>query len=618
MSRYLLWASACLLGVVLGFLTERPGVAQSKLSKAGAGKKEAVSRKVEQSDITELEQRAARCRSADEAVNLYTAFIAVSQMTPTQQALVASRHKVWQERVEKRMMRLGAEWVTPEKAREVGKAADRLIEQAFEKIKSADFKSARNLLEKATQADPSGVRADFYLGMLNSPNFWNYATAAEKHFNRASRRDPENSGLLNNLALTEVKMGRFSEAIDHWADALRVDVPVPEVTQNLGRFIKESEEKKVAPTKSHIDRARKIYEKAVADKKGKPSSDTVGWVYSQIVLPSDEQKRSGLNEPETPSDAAEKTEPTVKTVLVSSGSGFVIQPGIVLTNRHVVEGQKRMGVVLSTNKEQEYPAKLLAVSKDDDLDVALIQCESLPATPVNLGAEPPRRGAQVMALGFPLTTVLGDSLKTTSGLVFGFNDDEKRRIVMHTAEINPGNSGGPLSDITGTVIAVNFALQRYSNRSSGADVRIFLAHPIEAVLPFLKEHLKDLTLQPQAEKLDTAEVDAKVSPSTVMIKIYGAPIPLAIANETKKAADPYEDTTCSACKGRAVVVCPVKGCNRGSVSEFEDSFSIEGTGTGAQVVRWKKPRSASCPGCQGAGVVKCPHCSTGLDPKLGR
>jgi hypothetical protein len=85
---------------------------------------------------------------------------------------------------------------------------------------------------------------------------------------------------------------------------------------------------------------------------------------------------------------------------------------------------------------------------------------------------------------------------------------------------------------------------------------------------------------------------------------------------TAQAPNVFEDRTCTACKGRSKIPCPVQGCFKGSVADFEMSYSINGVGRGAQVLQWPTPRNRACTGCRGAGVIDCPHCDTGLDPGL--
>jgi hypothetical protein len=140
--------------------------------------------------------------------------------------------------------------------------------------------------------------------------------------------------------------------------------------------------------------------------------------------------------------------------------------------------------------------------------------------------------------------------------------------------------------------------------------------PIEAALPFLTKTLPELTTDDTGDKLEWPDVDAQISKSVVLMKLYVETLPVVAQPPTATSVNPYEDLTCTACKGRGQVPCPVKGCHKGSVADFETSYSISGVGVGAQVLKWETPRSRACKGCRGAGVVDCPHCANGLDPIL--
>jgi tetratricopeptide (TPR) repeat protein len=185
--------------------------------------------------LAELERDAGKCRTARLALDKYEAFVACHELTPPQRQSIDGRMKLWVQRVDAGLCRVGNTWVTPAAAKEIGNAADALIEESYAKVTAGEFKRAKELLERAVRTDPSGTRADYLLGMLNSPNLWNYAPSAEKHFEHAYRRDPENASLANNLAISKIKMGQYGEALDLWAAALRSGNEVPEIVQNLSR-----------------------------------------------------------------------------------------------------------------------------------------------------------------------------------------------------------------------------------------------------------------------------------------------------------------------------------------------------------------------------------------------
>jgi S1-C subfamily serine protease len=569
-------------------------------------------------DVTNLEREAMKSRSAADGLDLYREFLAVRQLSAKQKEKVLDRKKVWQDRVDRRLVRLGTDWVSPEKAKATARAADEFIGQAFEKIEKGDFKRAKDLLDKAVKQDPFGVRADYYIGMLNSTNFWNYAPAAESSFERAHKRDPENPGISNNLALSRLKMGHWGEALDLWAEALRYVPEAPAIVHNLGRFVKEASAKRIPIADVQAKRGKKLYEKALAEKKGPPFNEKTGWLYSPLTLSTEERERSqppAVSKENDEATSAEKPEAakTSARSFVGSGTGFVVKPGYILSNRHVAKGGTSHAVFQPGANAPEEAATVVAV--DDELDLALFQCEALAAPAVALNAEPPRRSSEVLVLGFPFGEALGSSIKSVRGTVFGFDDENKRKIMLYEANTNPGNSGGPVCDNTGRVIAAHFAGLNLAALQNGAG-KFGMGVPIEAAMPFLTKLLPDLAPGNVGEKLDWPEVDQRISPSVVLIRLYVDSLPMVKSPPTAKSVNVFEDRTCTACKGRSKIPCPVKGCFKGSVAEFETSYTVNGVGPGSQVLQWQTPRNRACPGCRGAGVIDCPHCADGLDPGL--
>src|SRR5262249_17744369 len=125
--------------------------------------------------------------------------------------------------------------------------------------------------------------------------------------------------------------------------------------------------------------------------------------------------------------------------------------------------------------------------------------------------------------------------------------------------------------------------------------------PIEAALPFLSKSLPDLKPEEAGEKLEWPDIDAAISKSVVLMKLYSETLPMVEKPPTATSVNVFEDCTCTACKGRAQIPCRVKGCYKGSVAEFESSYTINGVVAGAQVLKWETPRNRACKGCGGAG-----------------
>jgi hypothetical protein len=93
------------------------------------------------------------------------------------------------------------------------------------------------------------------------------------------------------------------------------------------------------------------------------------------------------------------------------------------------------------------------------LDLAVLQ----PSTtrefkPLTLGdATAVNAGDEVIALGFPLASLLSGAYTVTSGVVSSKRFYGSAQRIQTDAALNPGNSGGPLLDRQGRVIGVNTA-----------------------------------------------------------------------------------------------------------------------------------------------------------------
>lgn len=134
---------------------------------------------------------------------------------------------------------------------------------------------------------------------------------------------------------------------------------------------------------------------------------------------------------------------------ISSGTGFLVSlQGHFLTNAHVVDNCRQVSVGTFGGAT--------IVDRDTTNDLALIKVDAVvPGKPLAFSETGPRLGEEVMALGFPLPTLLQNGLNVTKGDVSslaGLGGDS--RFLQFTAAIQPGNSGGPLVNRRGFVLGV--------------------------------------------------------------------------------------------------------------------------------------------------------------------
>ncbi|MCA9174999.1 MAG: trypsin-like peptidase domain-containing protein, partial [Planctomycetales bacterium] len=167
---------------------------------------------------------------------------------------------------------------------------------------------------------------------------------------------------------------------------------------------------------------------------------------------------------------------------LGSGSGFVVAPGYVLTNYHVIEGPGRVQVGLS-DSDASVVAQVIAT--DQERDLALLRTPSPLGSPLPVASDTPGRGARVAAFGYPLGDAIGGGLKLTTGVISGLPNDETEQMLLLDMRVNPGNSGGPLCNASGSVVGVVTA-----RTMSDTDVDSYgMAIPAPAVETFLRRYI---------------------------------------------------------------------------------------------------------------------------------
>lgn len=136
----------------------------------------------------------------------------------------------------------------------------------------------------------------------------------------------------------------------------------------------------------------------------------------------------------------------------SSGTGFVVGEGRLLTNHHVVEGCARIAARNAAGRR--VAARVVAADAQRDLALLSVARDLGPALTFRDGP-PIRRGESVVTYGFPLSGVLSSGPTLTTGDVSalaGLRDNPLH--LQISAPVQPGNSGGPLFDAQGHVMGV--------------------------------------------------------------------------------------------------------------------------------------------------------------------
>jgi S1-C subfamily serine protease len=139
-----------------------------------------------------------------------------------------------------------------------------------------------------------------------------------------------------------------------------------------------------------------------------------------------------------------------------TGSGFLVAPGLILSNAHVV---KRAREIVVSGFDGRCVGETVLV--DENCDLALVRVERTfggRPLPVRSG-HGPSLGETAIAVGYPLAGFLGSGPQVTDGRVSGLlGPEEDTRIIQVTTPVQGGSSGGPLFDAKGRVIGVVTAM----------------------------------------------------------------------------------------------------------------------------------------------------------------
>ena len=139
---------------------------------------------------------------------------------------------------------------------------------------------------------------------------------------------------------------------------------------------------------------------------------------------------------------------------ISTGSGFVVDEEMIVTNLHVVEGVFR-GYVKQVGTERRHRITGI-VAMDTDQDLALLSVSGVAAQPLWLARDGEVAvGEQVYVAGNPIGLLEGTF---SDGLVSGIRDlGVGREWLQISAPISEGSSGGPVLNKHGEVIGVAVA-----------------------------------------------------------------------------------------------------------------------------------------------------------------
>jgi S1-C subfamily serine protease len=143
--------------------------------------------------------------------------------------------------------------------------------------------------------------------------------------------------------------------------------------------------------------------------------------------------------------------------LTLQGSGWVVRPGLVATNAHVLAGEHDTRVLLGSHSLTANPVYVNAST-----DVALLRVPGLSARALAVNSSP-KSGTRVALLGYPeggprraAAGTIGSRAPLVAPDAYG-HGHALRTVVPIRGTILHGDSGGPAIDRSGHVVAMMFA-----------------------------------------------------------------------------------------------------------------------------------------------------------------
>jgi serine protease Do len=179
----------------------------------------------------------------------------------------------------------------------------------------------------------------------------------------------------------------------------------------------------------------------------------------------------------------EKVSPSVVLIRTgrSEGSGVVFRKdGYIMTNAHVVQGERTARVFFNDGREEN--GKVIADASDSFNDIAIIKVERNDLTAAKFADSTLVKPGQIaVAFGAPFGLQESVSFGHVSALgranlIPDASASLRARVytnmIQTDAAINPGNSGGPLLNYKGEVIGINSAINSMTGYNTGVGFAI--------------------------------------------------------------------------------------------------------------------------------------------------
>jgi len=166
------------------------------------------------------------------------------------------------------------------------------------------------------------------------------------------------------------------------------------------------------------------------------------------------------------------------------GTGFMISAnGYILTNWHVIDGGKKISVIIDKD-QQQFKATLIPEGSSKEHDIALLKVDGLQGEPLRFGnSDAVEIGDKVFTIGNPLLTTNVITEGTLSSRQTGIEGFKNTLILVAGIPADHGNSGGPIFNEFGEVIGILMGGAEDTRISLGIDIR----NISEKIAPYIRQ-----------------------------------------------------------------------------------------------------------------------------------